>query len=196
MSAAANYVNSVLKTDPDSRPVLCDGKLDQKIDVMILGHNPGFASPPLDSRFWDGESCDRQAWLAAWNWGPARSRIENKLIPALFGLRVIECNLSHFRSKCYKGRDGLPPAKQKTEVFEKLIELLTPKLIVTFGSHARKHFDKDPANKGEFVTRTVRNVTLEVFLADHLIMGGAEFWQGDRFEQLGNRAQLICSEQQ
>ena len=122
--------------------------------------------------------------------------MENELIPAFTGLRVIECNLSHFRSKRHKGKDGLPSAKQKTEVFETLIELLTPKLIVTFGSHARKHFDKDSANKGEFVTRTVRNVTLEVFLADHLIMGGAVFWQGDRFETLGQRARQICSEQQ
>lgn len=192
MSAAANYVNSVLKTAPDSRPVLCDGKLDQKTDVMILGHNPGFASPPLDSRCWDGESCDRQAWLTGWNWGPARSRMENELIPALFGLRIIECNLSHYRSKYYK---DLPKTKRKTEVFEELIELLTPKLIVTFGKHSREHFDK-VSPKGEFVKKVIRNVTLEVFLADHVIMGGAKFWQGDRFETLGNRARQICSEQQ
>ena len=121
--------------------------------------------------------------------------MENELIPALSGLRVIECNLSHFRSKRYKGKDGLPPAKRITEVFEILIELLTPKLIVTFGKHSREHFDKVSA-KGEFVTKTIRNVTLDVFLADHLIMGGAKFWQGDRFEQLGNRARQICSEQQ
>lgn len=191
--SAASYINSVLKTDPDSRPVLCDGRLDQKTDVMILGHNPGLASPPLSSRFWDGESCDRQGWLAAWNWGPARSQMEAKLLPSLAGLRVIECNLSHFRSKGYKGKGGLPLEQQKTEVFEKLIELLTPKLIVTFGSHARTHFDKNPANKGEFVTKTNRGVTLDVFLADHLIMGGAVFWQGDRFDVLGKGAREICS---
>jgi len=190
MSAAANYVNAVLKADPESRPVLCDGKLDQKADVMILGHNPGMASPPLDSRFWDGESCDRQAWLAAWKWGSARNRIENKLIPALCGLRVIECNLSHYRSKSYT---DLPKAKRKTEVFEQLIELLTPKLLVTFGKYSREHFDR-VSPKGEFVKRTIGNVTLYVFLADHLIMGGAKFWQGGRFEELGNRARKICTE--
>ena len=118
--------------------------------------------------------------------------MENELIPALFGLRIIECNLSHYRSKSYK---DLPKTERKTEVFEKLIELLTPKLIVTFGKHSREHFDK-VSLKGEFVKKTIRNVTLDVFLADHLIMGGAKFWQGDRFEQLGNRARQICSEQQ
>lgn len=193
MSNTANYVNSVLNVEPDSRPVLCDGMLDQKTDVMLLGHNPGFASPPLDSRFWNGKSCDRDAWLASWNWGPARKRMEYDLIPVLSGLRVIECNLSHYRSKSYIGNGGLPKSKRKTEVFEKLVELLAPKLIVTFGKHAREHFEKDPLLKGEFVNRTIRNVSLHVFLADHLIMGGAKFWQGDRFEKLGKRAREICS---
>lgn len=189
MSAAADYVNSVLKADPDSRPVLCDGKLEQRTDVMLLGHNPGLESPPLDGRFWDGESCNRQAWLDAWTWGPARKRMENQLIPSLHGLRVIECNLSHYRSRQYK---DLPKPKQKTEVFETLVELLSPKLVVTFGKHAREHFEKVSA-KGECVKTTIRNVPLHVFLGDHLIMGGAAFWMGDRFEQLGKLARRICA---
>ena len=156
---------------------------------MILGHNPGQDSPPLDSRFWDGASCNRQAWLAAWSWGPARLRIENELIPSLHGLRVVECNLSHFRSRSYS---DLPRAKRKTDVFEVLVELLAPKLIVTFGKHAREHFAKT-VPKGEFVKRIIRNVTVDVFLADHLIMGGASFWQGDRFEKLRKQAIQICS---
>lgn len=190
MPSAANYINSVLEIDKDSRPVLCDGRLDQKTDVMILAHNPGWESPPLDHRFWDGESCDRQAWLDAWSWGRARQRIENDLLPCLHGLRVVECNLSHYRSKEYK---DLPKEKKKTDVFVRLIELLAPKLVVTFASGARKHFDKVSA-KGSFVKRTIGNVTFDVFLGDHLIMGGAQFWQGDRFELLGNRARQICSE--
>ena len=72
-----------------------------------------------------------------------------------------------------------------------LVELPSPKLIVTFGKHAREHFDK-VCPKGECVKRTIRNVTLDVFLGDHLIMGGATFWQGDRFAELGERARQIC----
>lgn len=183
MSAAADYLNSVLKADPDSRPVLCDGKLDQRTDVMLLGHNPGLASPALDSRFWDGESCNRQAWLAAWAWGPARIRMESELIPALHGLRIIECNLSHYPSKSYL---DLPRAKRKTEVFEVLVELLAPKLIVTFGKHAREHFDR-VRPKGEFVKRTIRNVTLDIFLGDHLIMGGCPFGKGIALSSLASK---------
>jgi len=189
MPTAADYVNSVLATDPDSRPVLCDGKLDQKTDVMILGHNPGFGSPPLDSRFWDGISCDREAWLDAWSWGPARKRMELELLPCLGGLRVVECNLSHLRSKSYA---DLPKTKRVTGVFSKLIELLEPKLVVTFGKYAREHFDKS-GRKGVFVNRSAGGVAITVFLADHVIMGGAKFWEGDRFEQLGRKAREICA---
>jgi len=60
-------LNSVLREAPDSRPVLCEGRLDQPTDVMILGHNPGLESPPLDGRFWDGESCN-------WRFQPSRTR--------------------------------------------------------------------------------------------------------------------------
>ena len=60
-------------------------------------------------------------------------------------------------------------------------------------SAAANYFDK-VSPKGSFVKRTIGNVTFDVFLGDHLIMGGAPFWQGDRFEVLGNRARQICSE--
>ena len=69
---------------------------------------------------------------------------------------------------------------------------MKPKLIVTFEKHSREHFDRY-APKGEFVEKSIRDVNLDVFLADHLIMGGAKFWQGDRFEVLGKTAKEICS---
>ena len=187
MSTVACYVDSVLAAEPCSRPVLCDGILDQPPDVMLLGHNPGLKSPPL-REFWDGDSCDRQGWLNSWKWGPARTRMENSLIPCLSGLRIIECNLSHFSSKSYT---SLPNSKRKTDVFENLVGHLKPKVIVTFGKHSREHFAPD-GTKGVFVNATIQNHDLEVFLADHLIMGGAAFWQGDRFETLGRRAREIC----
>lgn len=189
MLTASQYVNTVLKADPHSRPVLCDGPIDQPTDAMILGHNPGLESPPLDSRFWNGERCNKAAWMSAWNPGPARNAIESKLLPCLNGLRVIECNLSHYPSKGYT---DLPSDKRVTDVFQTLIEILKPKLIVTFGAHARTHFDPVGNHLGEFVPRTVKGVPVQVFLANHLIMGGAAFWRDGGFERLRAGATKIC----
>lgn len=189
MGPASEYVNSVLREAPDSRPVLCDGVLDQTTDVIILGHNPGLDSPPLDHRFWDGESCDKSAWLRAWSPGPARKKMESKLLPCLAGLRVVECNLSHYRSKGYS---DLPTAQRVTEVFQTLIEILRPKLVVTFGTNARSYFDPDPAHLGRFMPQLVRKAPVQVFLGNHVIMGGASFWRDGGYEKLRRGARDIC----
>lgn len=189
MKSASEFVNSVLRDAPDSRPVLCEGRLDQPTDVMILGHNPGFESPPLDRRFWDGESCDKAAWLRAWNPGPARKQMEAKLLPCLSGLRTVECNLSHYASKSY---GDLPASRRVTDVFQVLIELLRPKLVVTFGSHARSYFDAAPANLGSVIPKVVRGTPVQVFLGNHVIMGGAPFWVGGGYAQLKAAATQIC----
>lgn len=189
MGLASEYVNSVLRQDADSRPVLCDGLLDQSTDVMILGHNPGLESPPLDGRFWDGESCNRSAWLNAWNPGPARKQMESRLLPCLTGLRVVECNLSHHRSRAYT---DLPAAQRVTEVFQVLIEILRPKLVVTFGTHSRSYFDPTPAHLGRFMPHVVRGTPVHVFLGNHVIMGGAAFWRDGGYEQLKMGARRIC----
>lgn len=189
MGIASEYVNSVLRDAPDSRPVLCDGTLDQSTDVMILGHNPGLESPPLDRRFWDGEACDRAAWLRAWNPGPARKQMEARLLPCLDGLRVVECNLSHHRSRSYT---DLAPALRVTDVFQVLITLLKPKLVVAFGSHARSYFDPTPEHLGRFVPHVVRGTPVQVFLGNHVIMGGASFWRDVGYERLRLGAKQIC----
>ena len=189
MGTASEYVNSVLREAPDSRPVLCDGRLDQPTDVMILGHNPGLESPPLDHRFWDGESCDKSAWLRAWNPGPARKQMESKLLPCLIGLRVIECNLSHYHSKEYK---DLPAAQRVTDVFQVLMEILRPRLIVAFGAQARSYFDPTPAHLGKFMPHVVRGTPVQVFLGNHVIMGGAAFWRDGGYERLRRGAKEIC----
>lgn len=189
MKTASEYVNSVLLNAPLSRPVLCEGRLDQPTDVMILGHNPGLESPPLDGRFWDGEACDKAAWLRAWKPGPARKQMEAKLLPCLAGLRVVECNLSHYASKSYS---DLPAEQRVTEVFQVLIELLRPTLIVTFGSYARSYFDPNPSNLGTVIPRTVRGTPVQVFLANHVIMGGASFWAGGGYERLRATASQVC----
>jgi hypothetical protein len=189
MGIGSEYVNSVLRDAPDSRPVLCDGLLDQPTDVMILGHNPGLESPPLDGRFWDGESCNRAAWLKAWNPGPARKQMEARLLPCLADLRVVECNLSHHRSKSYI---DLLPARRVTEVFQVLIELLRPRLVVAFGSQARSYFDPAPAHLGRFLPHVVRGTPVQVFLGNHVIMGGASFWRDGGYERLRTGAKDIC----
>ena len=189
MGTASEYVNSVLREAADSRPVLCDGLLDQPADVIILGHNPGLESPPLDHRFWDGESCNRSAWLQAWNPGPARKQMESRLLPCLAGLRVVECNLSHYRSRGY---NDLPPAQRVTDVFQVLIEILKPKLVVTFGTHARSYFDPAPAHFGIFIPHVVRGTPVQVFLGNHVIMGGASFWRDGGYDRLRRGARQIC----
>jgi hypothetical protein len=163
--------------------------LDQPTDVMILGHNPGLESPPLDRRFWDGMSCDKAAWLNAWNPGPARKQIESRLLPCLGGLRVVECNLSHYRSKAYT---DLPATQRVTDVFQTLIAILRPKLVVAFGAHARSYFDATPEGLGRFVPHTVRGVPVTVFLGNHLIMGGAAFWRDGGYEALRVGASKFC----
>lgn len=189
MKTASEYVNTVLLEAEESRPVLCDGRLDQPTDVMILGHNPGLESPPLDRRFWDGESCDKAAWLRAWSPGPARKQMESKLLPCLAGLRVVECNLSHYRSKGYK---DLVASQRVTDVFQVLIEILRPKLVVAFGSQARSYFDPSPMNLGKFMPHVVRGTPVQVFLGNHVIMGGASFWRDGGYELLRNGAQQMC----
>lgn len=189
MTRASDYVNSVLQQARDSRPVLCEGTLDQPTDVVILGHNPGLESPPLDRRFWDGESCDKSAWLQSWEPGPARRQIESRLLPCLAGLRVVECNLSHYRSRGYT---DLPKAQRITDVFQVLIALLRPKLVVTFGTHARSYFDPEPSQLGRFIPKVVRGMPVQVFLGNHVIMGGASFWRDGGYEQLRRGATEIC----
>lgn len=188
MGKAAEYVNTVLAADPDSRPVLCDGPLEQPTDVMILGHNPGLGSPPLRP-YWDGVSCDRGAWMRAWVPGAARKQMEAKLLPCLNGLRVVECNLSHHRSKGY---GDLPPSMRVTEPFQKLIEILRPKLVVTFGKQAREYFDPAPEHLGHVIPHVVRGTPVNVFLGNHVIMGGAAFWRDGGYLQLTKAAQALC----
>ena len=190
MHTAAEYVNAVLAQEGDSRPVLCNGVLDQPTDAMILGHNPGLKSPPLRP-FWDGKACDKDAWMSAWSPGPARTQMEAKLLPCLDGLRVIECNLSHYRSKAYT---DLPAARRVTDVFQILIEILRPKLVVAFGSKARSFFDANPDHLGTFVPRVIRGVPVQVFLGNHVIMGGARFWRDGGYSALTEGAQEICSD--
>lgn len=189
MGSASEYVNLVLREAADSRPVLCDGRLDQPTDAMILGHNPGLESPPLDRRFWDGEACDKAAWLQAWNPGPARKQIESKLLPCLTGLRVVECNLSHYRSEGYI---DLPAARRVTDVFQVLIEILRSKLVVAFGTYARSYFDPTSAHLGRFMPNVVRGTPVRVFLGNHVIMGGAAFWRDGGYERLRRGAHEIC----
>lgn len=189
MGAASDYVNAVLRDAPDSRPVLCDGLLDQPTDVMILGHNPGFESPPLDRRFWDGESCDKAAWMRAWNPGPARVQMETKLLPCLAGLRVVECNLSHLRSRKYT---DLPRWQRVTDVFQELTRILQPKLVVTFGKEARSYFDPTPEHLGRIMGYVVLGTPVHVFLGNHVIMGGAAFWRDGGYESLRRGAQDVC----
>lgn len=185
MGAASEYVNAVLRDAPDSRPVLCDGLLDQPTDVMILGHNPGFESPPLDLRFWDGKSCDKAAWMRAWTPGPAREQMEKKLLPCLAGLRVVECNLSHLRSRKYS---DLPKSQRVTNVFQELIRILGPKLVVTFGKEARSYFDPTSEHLGRTMEHVVLGIPVPVFLGNHVIMGGAAFWRDGGYESLRRSA--------
>lgn len=189
MGPAAHYVNEVLRDAPDSRPVLCDGYLDGPTDVMILGHNPGLESPPLDGRFWDGSACDRAAWLAAWKPGPARKQLEAKLLPCLDGLRVVECNLSHHRSRGYS---DLQPHLRVTDAFQTLVGILRPKLIVTFGARARAFFDARESSLGTVALHDVRGTPVHVFLGNHVIMGGAAFWRDGGYEKLGV-SEFLCT---
>jgi hypothetical protein len=64
--------------------------------------------------------------------------MESKPLPCLAGLRVVECNLSHYRSKGYT---DLPLTQRVTDVFQVLIEILQPKLVVAFGSRARSYLN-------------------------------------------------------
>jgi hypothetical protein len=115
--------------------------------------------------------------------------MESKLLPCLIGLRVIECNLSHYRSRGYK---DLPAAQRVTDVFQVLIEILRPKLIVAFGTQARSYFDPTPEHLGEFMPHVLRGTPVQVFLGNHVIMGGAAFWRDGGYERLRKGANEIC----
>jgi len=155
---------------------------------MILGHNPSFESPPLDRRFWDGESCDKAAWMRAWTPGPAREQLEKRLLPCLAGLRVVECNLSHLRSRKYT---DLPKWLRVTDVFQELIRILGPKLVVTFGKEARSYFDPTPEHLGRTIEQLVLGTPVQVFLGNHVIMGGAAFWRDGGYEGLTRSANVV-----
>lgn len=123
------------------RPFVCDG-FPWDCEIFLVGHNP-----KTDTTFWPFWSAlsgfDKTGWLNEYKrchrtYSTTRRRLEI-VGDALKPLRVLEANLAPVRSDEFS--DLPPDSKRDRDLFDYLLSVVSPRLIVVYGSESRRHLE-------------------------------------------------------
>jgi len=165
--AIDHKIRQLRRKNERSRPFLCNGS-PIGCDVAEVGINPA-----TDIPFWPHwnvrSGCDKQGWLrdCRQKYGRlsrTRNRIE-ELADSLAPLRLLELNLYPHFSPSLK---DLAREHQETALFDYLMEITKPKVLLVHGNKPSTHLEKlfgfgVELPKDEFTSVTYKGETLEVY---------------------------------
>ncbi|EIZ9933130.1 hypothetical protein ACEV76_09450 [Vibrio parahaemolyticus] len=174
-------IQDTVSNFPGSRPLLCNGN-PLECDILLVGINPSTSSDFF--KYWLQESgFNKTAWLEDYlakhgKLKPTRSRIEI-FEDAVKPLKVVETNVY---SSASSRESDLHDLKRNRDFFEKIIGMLSPKLVLCYGKTANLAVEEllgVPIVKGEFLSSSA--LSFEIRYENHF----SYQWSYDAVKQLG-----------
>lgn len=162
-------LKELTQVDVSARPFLCEGS-PFACKIFLVGINPA-----TTTSFWDYWSiqngCDKKKWIRKYleqhgKFSPTRKRIE-LFFEHTMPLQVLETNIYPFPSD---RENELNKIYRDTSLFDYLISVIQPKLILGHGTSVIKHLSKvyeEKLVKGEFVNVIHKGNPVEVRVENH-----------------------------
>lgn len=162
-------LKELTRFDASARPFLCEGS-PFACKIFLVGINPA-----TTTSFWDYWSiqngCDKNKWIMKYleqhgRFSPTRKRIE-LFFQHVMPLQVLETNIYPFPS-CRENE--LSQLDRDTKLFDYLISVIQPKLILGHGASVINHLSNVYGKKlvkGEFVNVVHKGNSVEVRVENH-----------------------------